>query len=286
MAASLINAGHARDAAVAVLMERVGFELIMPRFRNLQPCEIEKKSKGELVTSVDRDVEAALTRGLNLIDPFARVIGEEAVEADPSLVTHIGRGAVWIVDPIDGTANFIAGNAPFGIMIAYAIDGVVEASWIHDPMTGRMCFARRGGGAWMNGERFSAPRYERLRPVAALATQFMTADARAAVEARAAMSFDLVPIPRCAAEHYPRVAMGINDVAMFQRTLPWDHAPGVLFLEEAGCSAIRWNGDPYRIDDDGLGLVIATTAYALDLAVGTLFSGPSAARGLRRGLAA
>jgi fructose-1,6-bisphosphatase/inositol monophosphatase family enzyme len=59
----------------------------------------------------------------------------------------------------------------------------------------------------------------------------------------------LVDIPRCAAEQYPRLVLGQNDVSIFERTLPWDHAAGVLFLNEAGGKAARPDGSPYRVDD-------------------------------------
>ncbi len=259
------------NSAVTALMVRVSNDILLPNFMNLQPDDVETKSKDEIVTYVDHTAEAALTAGLLHIDPSARVVGEEAAERDPGLLKMIGRGLVWIVDPLDGTANYVAGQGPFGMMIALAIDGVVEKGWIYDPQNRRLCFAARGEGARVNGVRMTVPWERRPRLIAALATQFMAPDTRQAFEAKGRSKFDLVPIPRCAAEHYPRVASGENDVAVFQRTLPWDHAPGVLFLEEAGGCAARWDGSPYRLDD-GKGLVVASSRYALDAALNTLFN--------------
>lgn len=271
------DAGHDPDAAVAALIRTVAATVVMPRFRNLVRGEISEKSPGEVVTVADREAEEQLAAGLALIDPQARVVGEEACSADPSLMADLGRGALWIVDPIDGTSNFAEGRAPFGIMIARAVDGIVETAWLYDPLRGRMCHAVRGGGAFVDGVPLLARRHLRRRPVAALATQFMGEAERRALRGRAGRLLDLVPIPRCAAEHYPRVALGENDIALFQRTLPWDHAAGALFLTEAGGRVARWDGADYRIDDDRAGLLVASTRALWDVAAEALFGGAARA---------
>jgi fructose-1,6-bisphosphatase/inositol monophosphatase family enzyme len=250
---------HALYDPVIELMRRVAAEVVMPRFRALAEHEIIEKTPGDLVTVADRESEVRLTEGLHALDPAARVIGEEAVSADASLLEGIGEGRVWIVDPIDGTHNFAAGQAPFGLMIALVIDGDAEAAWLLDPITGRVCHASRGGGAFVNGERVAARETGADRPIASLATLFMTVEERERVTALAAPHFELVPIPRCAAEQYPRLCLGVNDVSVFRRTLPWDHAPGALFLNEAGGRAARWDGTPYRVGDGMTGMLAASS---------------------------
>ena len=83
---------------------------------------------------------------------------------------------------------------------------------------------------------------------------------REAVKQHIAPHYTLVDIPRCAAEQYPRLVLGQNDVSIFERTLPWDHAAGVLFLNEAGGKAARPDGAPYRVDEHALpGMIGAAT---------------------------
>ena len=243
---------------VAELLRQVGRAIVLPRFRSLAAGEIEEKSPGELVTVVDRKAEAALGRGLSAILPEARVVGEEACAADASLLDGLDRGSAWVVDPLDGTANFASGKPPFGIIVALARDGVCEAGWLYDPLADRLCHAVSGGGAFVNGARVRTPRSS-PKPIATLATQFMAAEARARLTAAAAGCFALHPIPRCAAEHYPRLVSGACHVALFQRTLPWDHAAGALFLDEAGGKVARWDGSPYRFADGRAGLLAAST---------------------------
>jgi fructose-1,6-bisphosphatase/inositol monophosphatase family enzyme len=262
---------------VAALMRAVAADIILPRHRALAACDIAEKSPGEVVTIADREAEARLRDGLDRLGVGARIIGEEAAADDPSLLDEAGRDLVWLVDPLDGTANFASGTGAFGIMVALVADGDPVASWMLDPVSGRLCHAARGQGAWIDGRPVRARAGSGTRPVAALATQFMPAAERQRTHALAAERFSLEPIPRCAAESYPRLVLGRNQMAMFQRILPWDHAPGVLFLTEAGGVATHWDGSRYRVGSAGTGLLVASDAAHHALALETLFGTPAMA---------
>ena len=270
--ASAVVPGERVDTAVCALLRRVADDVVMPRFGQLAEGDVLEKTPGEQVTIADREAEQQLSVALARILPAARVVGEEACDTDPGLLDGIGEGLVWIVDPIDGTANFAAGRSPFGIMVALVEDGDVLAGWIFDPVLNRMCSAFRGQGAFIDGKAVRVARRMEAIPVASLATQFMAPADRVAVEARAAQAFELRPIPRCAAEHYPRVALGENHVAMFQRSLPWDHAAGALLLTEAGGVARHWDGSDYRIGDGRHGLLVASSRADWELAHRSIFT--------------
>jgi fructose-1,6-bisphosphatase/inositol monophosphatase family enzyme len=262
---------HPLHDAVSTLIRTVATEIVLPRFRNLSAAEISEKSPGDLVTIADKESEIRLSEGLARILPEARIIGEEAYAADPSVMDGINDGLVWLIDPIDGTSNFAEGKSPFGLMIALLTDGERTAGWMYDPITQRMCHAAKGAGAFINDERITARESGGPLPVAALATGFMTPRARADVEQRTAGKFEIVSIPRCAAEQYPRLALGQNDISLFQRSLPWDHAPGALFLEAAGGVILRTDGSPYRVGDGGSGLIGASSKRMWDRAAEILF---------------
>jgi len=242
----------------------------MPRFRMLDAAEIEEKAPDELVTIADKESEIALTEGLTRLLAGSRVVGEEAVSADASLLDGIGQGAVWIVDPIDGTANFAAGETPFGIMVALAVDGVSEAAWLYDPVLDRMCSAGRGLGAFVNGARVQARTSGETVPVAGLSTKYLPPELREDIERRAEGRMRCVGIPRCAAEQYPRVMLGTNDLALFWRTHVWDHAPGALILQESGGRIARFDGTPYDITQTGKGLLAAASPAMWDQAAAIL----------------
>ena len=258
------------DQPVQALLRDVAARIVMPRFRQLNADQIEEKAPDELVTIADRESEIALAEGLTRLLPDSRVIGEEAVSADPSLLDGIDRGTAWIVDPIDGTANFAAGEAPFGIMIALVIDGVSEAAWLFDPVADRLCSAGHGQGAFVNNEAVTARTSGEAIPVAGLSTIYLPAELRADIERRAEGKLRCVGIPRCAAEQYPRVILGQNDLALFWRTHVWDHAPGALILTEAGGKIARLDGTPYSVAQTGKGLLAAATPAMWDQAAAIL----------------
>jgi len=244
---------------VEALLRDVAARAIMPRYRALQAHEIVEKTPGEIVTRADREAEAMLRNALARIDSRARIVGEEAASADETLLDGIDEGLVWLVDPLDGTANFARGSGPFGVMVALIADGAPLAGWLLDPVSGRLCHAERGGGAWIDGERVEVRAPGRLRPVAALATQFMGERHRTRIHRAATHDFTLEPIPRCAAAHYPLLVTGAHDLALFQRILPWDHAAGVLFLTEAGGHATHWDGSDYRVGSGRAGILAAAS---------------------------
>ncbi|HEX7875980.1 MAG TPA: inositol monophosphatase family protein [Sphingobium sp.] len=256
---------------VVTLMRTVARDIVMPRYQNLAAEEISEKAADDFVTIADKESELRLAEGLSAILPEAGVIGEEACAADPAILERAGEGLNWIIDPIDGTGNFAAGKPPFGIMVALADAGATLAGWILDPLTGRLCHATLGAGSHIDGERVHARESGDALPVAALAVYFMTPEERADIQRRSEGQFALVDIPRCAAEQYPRLVLGQNDVSVFARTLPWDHAAGTLFLNEAGGRCQRLDGSPYRVGDLRRGLLGASSPRLWDLAADKLF---------------
>lgn len=245
--------------AMEALLDRVAEQAILPRYGKLALDEIAQKQPDDLVTIADREAEAMLTDGLEAIIPGLPVVGEEAAHADPAVLDRL-TGDCWIVDPIDGTHNFAHGKPPFGILIAMAAGGEAHTGWIYDCLSRRLCIAHRGKGAFINGERVTARATRETPPVAAISTIFMDPEERERVKAHVAPHYRLVDTPRCAAEQYPRLALGTNDVSIFNRTLAWDHAAGVLWLNEAGGMAARPDGSPYRVDEiDRTGLLGAAS---------------------------
>lgn len=242
------------DREMLALLRRVTEAVILPRYQNLAAGEVEDKAaygaRSDPVTIADRESEAMLAEGLAKIAPGLAIVGEEAAHADPSVLERLA-GDCWIIDPIDGTRNFAAGQPPFGILIARAEGGLAQSGWIFDCLTGRLCTAHRGDGAFIDGARITAQATGEDPPVAAISLIFMHDVQRAAVMQHIAPHYRLTDIPYCAAEQYPRLGLGVNDISIFERTLAWDHAAGALWLDEAGGKAARFDGSPYRVDEVG-----------------------------------
>jgi fructose-1,6-bisphosphatase/inositol monophosphatase family enzyme len=205
------------------------------------------------------EAEAKIAAELPKLMIGSRVIGEEAASLDPGMLEHLEEGLVWLVDPLDGTANFAAGRSPFSLMVALLSAGDVIAAWMLDPLSGKMAIAERGGGAWVDGERVTTRCGSRgaaaLR--GAVFTGFMPAAVAEPILSRCHMIGETLPGLMCCGAEYPAVALGMEDFALFWDTRPWDHAPGALFLLEAGGHVARPDGRDYRVSSGRGGLLAA-----------------------------
>ena len=253
----------ALDGEMLDLLRFAAERSILPRFRNLAPGDVEDKATDDPVTIADREVEEFLTEALTRLAPGVPVVGEETAHADASVLDHLS-GACWIIDPIDGTANFARGEGHFGTMVALADGGSAIAGWIYDPQRGRMCRARRGEGAFVDEVRITAKPSGETPPRLAAMTRFMEKERRATFEREIAPHYAPVDAPGAAAEQYPLTAFGGHDLAIYQRTLAWDHAAGSLFLNEAGGACLRPDGSAYRVDSTDGGMIAAASRELFD----------------------
>ena len=246
-------------------MQDAATRAILPRYQSLAAHEVNDKAADDVVTVADHESEEILAEHLARLLPEAAIVGEEAAHADPSLLSKLGDALCWIVDPLDGTNNFAKGKPPFGILVALSEAGDTVAGWIFDPLTGRFCHAARGKGAYISEDRVNARSSGANPAIAAISLVFADPARREALRTHIAPHYTLVDIPRCAAEQYPRLVLGQNDISIFERTHAWDHAAGVLFLNEAGGKAARPDGSPYRVDEaDRPGLLGAASPVLWD----------------------
>ncbi len=251
-------------ADIVQLVRAVARTEIMPHFRALAPADVQAKNGPlDLVTIADQAAERHLTQGLRAHFPGIVVVGEEATAADPALPEQIAGAALCaIVDPIDGTSNFIAGLPLFASMIAIAQHGQTVAAIIHDPVGDDTALAIKGHGAWIET---SDGRHTKLQvadpaPVAdmngSLSWRFLPEPQRSQLCARlprVAGAWDY----RCAAHQYRMAAAGFCHFVAFNRLLPWDHAAGVLLYQEAGGHVARLDGTPYTPASSQGGLIAA-----------------------------
>ncbi|BEV00027.1 inositol monophosphatase family protein [Novosphingobium olei] len=254
---------QALDTAVADLLRRTAKAALLARYQQLTADQVVAKAADDMVTIADTESEAMLAEGLARLLPEAAIVGEEAAHADATVLDRLGDSLCWVIDPLDGTNNFAVGKPPFGMLLALADKGEILSGWIYDPLSDRLCTAHKGAGAYVNGERVTARTTGQEPPVAAISLMFLDQAEREAMKAKVAPHYTLVDIPRCAAEQYPRLVLGVNDISVFERTLPWDHAAGVLFVNEAGGRALRPDGSAYRTDQYGQKGLFAASSPAL-----------------------
>lgn len=260
---------------VAETLKDVASELVLPAYLNLGVGDVREKTPGDLVTVIDEQVEAALARRLPALLPGSILIGEESVHRDPGILKGLGAEYVWLLDPLDGTGNFVKGVPHFAIMLALLKRGHAIASWIFAPVSGDLVMAEQGGGVFYQNTLKTGQQNQRIglstSPATSPATspstsdlsgvvysRYMPDDIRQWVTKRTDDSFR-THLPRgAAAAEYPRLLHREVDFLLYWRTLPWDHVPGVLMVNEAGGKAQRLDGRPYTALDQGVGLLVAS----------------------------
>ena len=221
---------------VAAAIRRVAADEILPRFRALSALDIREKGPGDLVTVADEAAEVALETALMDLLPGSTVVGEEAATRDAGVLDRLNRSApVWVIDPIDGTANYAGGREPFGVIVALVQNRRTLAGWIHLPLTDVMVTAASGGGAWNGGNRLSlgpAPSPSAMHAVFTMPGK--RAGARRSVAEALGRTVGSHGSMTCVAADYIDLAEGRTQAALFSRLKPWDHAAGMLIHAEAG----------------------------------------------------
>ncbi|NOZ43043.1 MAG: inositol monophosphatase, partial [Alphaproteobacteria bacterium] len=135
---------------------QVAQEKVLPRFNNLQAGEVTAKSPGDMVSIADIEAEIALTAALTRLFPEAVVGGEESIAERPALLAAVSAAdRAFLIDPVDGTNNFIRGDDKFALMVVELRAGVAVAAWIYLPVPGRMAMAESGGGAFLDGRKIT-----------------------------------------------------------------------------------------------------------------------------------
>lgn len=216
--------------ALVESLRTLGRDLIMPRYMT---AVRERKADGSLLTAVDIAAQQWLAEQLpQLLD--SPVLGEEMSAAEQHALWLKGSAGLWIIDPIDGTTNFINGIPFFCTSVAYYRDGMPQIGCVFNPAADEAYYAERGRGAYLNGMRLP------LRPPhAALANCVAGVDLKrlpAALTDRLAMqppyysqrNFGSSALEWCF------VAAGRLDLYLHGGQMLWDYAAGRLILAEAG----------------------------------------------------
>lgn len=233
-----------RDAAVAAARSAADF--IAHEARTHRAIAWEAKSATDFVSHVDLGAEERIRDILHARIPGIRVVGEElSNEANPE------DGLVAIVDPLDGTTNFLHGFPNYGVSICIALDGVPQAAVMHDVARGGCCHATLGGGAFVDDAPVHVSTIE--TPARALiGTGFPFKDVTRADEYLRMMR-RLMPVVSgmrragSAALDLSDVARGRFDAFWELWLNPWDLAAGVLLVREAGGRVTDLEGNDARL---------------------------------------
>jgi len=231
-----------RFLEVAVRAARAGGTVLRRRIGSLKPAQIRKKGRYDWVTDADHASEEEILRIVRGAFPAHSVRAEESGASGGS------SGYEWLIDPLDGTVNYMHRFPMFAVSIALAYQGQVQVGVVLDPVRGELFTARRGKGARLNGKRIrvtGCSSFER----ALLATGFpFRAKELIALYLRSfrRVFLETGSIRRAgsAAMDLAYVACGRMDGFWEMALSPWDVAAGALLIEEAGGRVSDFFGGP------------------------------------------
>ncbi len=260
----LLSPSNSEILKVATEAIRVAGEIVIG-VRERGMLDIRNKAARDMVTTADLQAEAAIISIIKRHFPTHEFLAEEAASAK-ELNTQLGKGPLWIIDPVDGTTNFAYGHPQVGISIGFALNGSVQAGAVFAPFQRELFTAIKGKGAKLNGEPIGVSRTESLAD-ALVCTGFpyvrdnvprlMKLSSQVLQNCRDLRRLGAASLDLC------WVGAGRLD-AYYETVLPWDMAAGRLIAQEAGATCGNFMpyspDDPTPIDLRCDGLLVATPA--------------------------
>ena len=247
------------EIALAQRLADAARNAIRPHFREAVPTE--RKDDATPVTLADREAEEAMRRILTAECPRDGIIGEEFGVSDGT------SGRQWVLDPIDGTAAFLAGRPIFGTLIALVVDGFPVLGLIDQPITGERWLGVAGQATTLNGKAVQTRPCKELSAASIATTgphyfddhdgdHFMALAARTD-HRRMVMGGDCY--------NYAMLATGQVDIVCEAGLKLHDFAALVPVVEGAGGLMCDWNGDPLHAGSDGHVLALGDPARLEDV---------------------
>jgi myo-inositol-1(or 4)-monophosphatase len=244
------------EAADLALAERLAAEAgagLLAAWTDRARLQVTTKRSGDFVSEADRQAEAHLRTGISRAHPRDAWLGEETGSSP-------GNGRRWIVDPLDGTTNFLRGIGHWAVSVALEQDGALVLGVVHDPVRGETFSACRGKGATLNGRPISVAGTSDMA-----AALFGTGIPFGGMDHIGDHAADIARLmPHCAgvrrmgaaALDLAYVAAGRLDGFWERKLQPWDIAAGLVLLREAGAKVEGWEADE-RPEDTGT--IVAAT---------------------------
>jgi myo-inositol-1(or 4)-monophosphatase len=228
----------------AIKAARRGATIINRASFDLDRVQVTEKQFNDYVTEVDKAAEAAIIEVLTSAYPDHAILAEES---GASANLHDDNDNVWIIDPLDGTTNFIHGFPQYCVSIALQQRGVITQAVVYDPTRNELFTASKGAGAFLNDKRIRVTKCDKLAD-ALIGTGFPARDLSALDEYMdmfKAMTTKCQGLrrPGAAALDLAYVAMGRLDGFFEKGLAAWDIAAGALLITEAGGIVTNFAGE-------------------------------------------
>ncbi len=278
-----IRADIPDPSQVSSFLRKTVEQILLPRFGNLASKDVYRKGDDSLVTEADLAAERFLSTSLSPLVSGSRVLGEESIANDSSrLQAFVGeqaRSPYWLVDPLDGTRNFVKGSEIFCSMVALVLDEQVRASWLYSHKERSIFHAIEGVGAFVDDQPIATvaeakgeARYETRDDARGETSDDKSPASRGSAgdKPRGRISWTKKPLAydderlerlasvRCAGQDFVDLAYGRIDFSYYNKLWPWDHAPGGFLLKTLGGHLGEFEtGRPY-LPHEHAGPILAT----------------------------
>jgi myo-inositol-1(or 4)-monophosphatase len=231
--------------ALAVQLASDAADLLLEGLTRDRVVVTTKTTGTDMVTEIDQASERLIVDGILLARPDDGILGEEGTDRAGT------SGVRWVIDPIDGTTNYLYGHPGFAVSIAVEIDGIVSVGVVNDPFHGEVFTATIGGGSFRNGKPITASTQSNLAN-ALVGTGFSYESERRRRQAE--VLGKVIPHIRdirrmgAASVDLCSVACGRIDAYWERGLQPWDHAAGALIATEAGAIVGNLTGGEPEFD--------------------------------------
>lgn len=225
-----------------VLVREVARSEVMPRFLDVA---VSRKPDGSLLTEADLAAQAVFAERLpEIID--CPMLGEEMTSKRQMELWKHNRHGLWVVDPIDGTNNFINGLPHFALSCAYVKNGRSQMGVIYNPVSDECFYAERGKGAFLNGRPLPARNVEKQlhEAIAGVEIKYLRSG-KLSSRMNTLAPFGSLRSMGSSTLDWCYLAAGRYDIYVHGGQKLWDYAAGALILEEAGGSLATLEGDDF-----------------------------------------
>lgn len=254
---------------VSAIIRECAATYVLPRYKQLLTSDISTKTgPNDLVTIADKESEKGMEERLTKLCPGSIIVGEEGVSEGRTSTKALGEKdkIVWVVDPVDGTYNFVHGKREFGMLLACVINGETRFGWLYDILGDSMTVAEKGAGAFKDGQRIktAAPKSDLKDMTGHAGLKYFPPNLRDNIKDLRGKTGSLHTLS-CACHEYLRLATGQSDFAIYSKIRPWDHLAGALAVSEAGGTVAMWDGRKYGASDEFGGILVAGSRQVWDI---------------------
>lgn len=213
---------------VSDIIQEISEKVILPKFQDICKNRVINKTPADLVTAADIDSEMAFFRELPKIIPDSQIVSEELSDSHPVLLKSFQDSKIqnlWVIDPLDGTTNFIEGKENFAVAVSLITNGKTKAAWIYLPYKKQMLCGDEKHGLFLNNKKFEIENKKR---------KIENIDTNRLLLPYIKPSFNLIRASSCSCSYFNLITQKIDAIIFSKKLLPWDHVAGTFLHKCSG----------------------------------------------------